>query len=219
MWCIGRLTEEYRARMYHLLELYGRPYDANEPVICMDEKSKQLLAHARAPLAIRSDGIRKEDYEYHRHGTRNIFLAVEPKAGQRQARVTLRRTKRDFVDFVGWLVTSVYAKAKKLHLVVDNLNTHFRASFEEILGVPAAATLLQRVELHYTPKHASWLNMAEIEIGIMDRQCTKQRFATELDLCSGVADWQVRRNTAVSRIDWKFTRQDADKKLSHHYVS
>lgn len=218
MWCIGRLTEEYRARMYHLLDLYGRPYDADEPVICMDEKSKQLLAHARPPLAIRSDGIRKEDYEYRRRGTRNIFLAVEPKAGQRQACVTHRRTKRDFVDFVSWLANTVYAGARKLHLVVDNLNTHFRASFEEILGMPAADMLLQRVELHYTPKHASWLNMAEIEIGIMDRQCTKQRFATEIDLCCGVAAWQTRRNTATARIDWKFTRQDADKKLSHHYV-
>lgn len=218
MWCIGKITAEYRQRMYNLLELYARPYREEEPVICVDEKSKQLLQQTRTPIAAKPSAPIKEDYEYRRTGTRNIFLAVEPKGGYRQAEVTIRRTKPDFVRFIGRLVEKVYAGAQKIHLVMDNLNTHFRNSFEEVLGVERAEQMLARVEFHYTPKHASWLNMAEIEIGIMDRQCIGGRVPSEAMLMSEVSAWKHRRNQAKAQIEWKFTRQKADDKLSRHYV-
>jgi hypothetical protein len=205
--------------MYALLDLYARPYREDEPVVCVDEKSKQLLEQSRLPIPASPGKQIKEDYEYKRGGTRNIFMAIEPKGGCRQAEVTARRTKSDFVQFISHLVKKVYAGAQKIHLVLDNLNTHFRGSFEEVLGVKRATKLLERVEFHYTPKHASWLNMAEIEIGIMDRQCTGCRLPNEQTLRSEVAEWTDRRNQARSTIDWKFTRQDADRKLSRHYVS
>jgi hypothetical protein len=168
MWCVGRITAEYRTRMKDILDLYAKPYQADEPVICVDEKSKQLLRQTRTPLAARPGVVVKEDYEYERAGTRNIFVAVEPKGKRRQVEVTLRRTKSDFVNFVRGLVEGVYAQARKIHFVWDNLNTHFASSFTEVLGAAAAQSLLERVEFHYTPKHASWLNMAELEIGIID---------------------------------------------------
>jgi len=219
MWCIGKLTTEYRHRMYDLLDLYARPYQKNEPVVCVDEKSKQLLEQPRASIPASPGSPIKEDYEYKRAGTRNIFMAVEPKGGHRQTEVTAHRTKSDFVQFISHLVKKVYAGAQKIHLVLDNLNTHFRSSFEEVLGVKQATQLLDRVEFHYTPKHASWLNMAEIEIGIMDRQCTGCRLPNEKTLQAEIVAWSDRRNQARSTIDWKFTRQDADQKLSRHYVS
>ena len=175
MWCIGRMTEEYRHRMYDLLDLYGRPFRRREPVVCLDEKSKQLLKDSRVPLPIRPGMPVRQDYEYVRSGTCNLFVAVEPKGGRRTVLVTDRRTKPDFVAFVQHLLEQVYAKARRVHLVMDNLNTHFRKSFEEVLGVKAAKKLLRRVVFHYTPKHASWLNMAEIEIGVLDRQCLNRR--------------------------------------------
>jgi hypothetical protein len=219
MWCIGRITAEYRQRMYDLLELYAKPYDAAEPVVCVDEKSKQLLEQTRRPIPAIPGRVAKEDYEYKRAGTRNLFVAVEPRAGHREVEVTRRRTKPDFVAFVQYLAREVYTSARKIHLVLDNLNTHFRASFEEVMGLEAAAVFLSRVEFHYTPKHASWLNMAEIEIGILDRQCTGCRVGTEDRLRSEVNAWEQRRNKERRRIEWKFTRQEADQKLSSHYVS
>lgn len=219
MWCIGRITEEYRERMYDVLGLYAKPYDAAEPVVCLDEKSKQLLEQTRRPLPASPGQIAKEDYEYRRAGTRNLFVAVEPQGGHREVAVTQRRTKRDFVEFVRHLVQEVYAAAHLIHLVLDNLNTHFRASFEEVMGWEAATALLARVRFHYTPKHASWLNMAEIEIGILDRQCTGRRIGEEARLRSEVRAWEQRRNQTRCRIEWKFTRQDADLKLSRHYVT
>jgi DDE superfamily endonuclease len=220
MWCIGRITAEYRERMYELLGLYAQPYDPAEPVVCLDEKSKQLLEQTRRPLPAAALGqIAKEDYEYKRAGTRNLFVAVEPKGGHREVAVTGRRTKQDFVQFVRYLAGEIYAQVRKLHLVLDNLNTHFRTSFEEVMGVEAATVFLARVQFHYTPKHASWLNMAEIEIGILDRQCTRRRIGDEAYLRSEVRAWEQQRNQARCRIDWKFTRQDADQKLSRHYVT
>jgi hypothetical protein len=218
MWCIGRITAEYRERMYDLLGLYAQPYDPAQPVVCLDEKSKQLLQQTRSPLPATAGQMAKEDYEYKRAGTRNLFVAVEPKGGHREVEVTGRRTKADFVAFVQFLALEVYAQARKIHLVLDNLNTHFRASFEEVLGLEAAAVFLSRLEFHYTPKHASWLNMAEIEIGILDRQCTGRRIGEEARLRAEVLAWEQRRNQEHCRIDWKFTRQDADRKLARHYV-
>jgi hypothetical protein len=219
MWCIGKITVEYRQRMYDLLALYAKAYQAKEPVVCVDEKSKQLLEQTRQPLVGKAGSVAKEDYEYKRAGTRNLFVAVEPKGCHREVEVTARRTKCDFVKFIRRLVETVYAKAQKIHLVLDNLNTHFRGSFVEVLGPKKAELLLKRVEFHYSPKHASWLNMAEIEIGILERQCTDRRMSNQVMLQAEVAAWQNRRNEARAGIQWKFTRQDADQKLARHYVS
>ena len=219
MWCIGTLTEEYRRRMYNLLALYARPLRDDEPVICIDEKSLQLHTHSREPLPMAPGAPAKQDYEYVRNGTTNLFVAVEPKAGHRFVSVTTRRGKVDFVVFVQALLTDTYAAARKVHLVLDNLNTHFRKSFEDVLGKRAASALLRRVHFHYTPKHASWLNMAEIEIGILSRQCLDRRISDRELLRREVDAWQLDRNEQQRTIEWKFTRQDADRKLGRHYVS
>jgi DDE superfamily endonuclease len=205
--------------MYDLLDLYARPFQPKEPVVCLDEKSKQLLKQSRAPLPIKPGKTLKEDHEYIRSGTCNLFVAVEPKGGRRTVTVTDHRTKIDFVTFVLWLLEQVYPTAHHIHLVMDNLNTHFRKCFDEVLGVKKAQALLRRVVFHYTPKHASWLNMAEIEIGILDRQCLDRRLPDRTTLTAEVNAWQQRRNTEQRGIEWTFTRQDADKKMARHYIS
>jgi hypothetical protein len=205
--------------MYDLLELYARPYCEHEPVICIDEKSKQLLNDARPRLPIKPGAPAKYDYEYVRAGTCNVFVALEPKGKRRVMRVTQRRTKPEFVAFVQRLLERTYASARKVHLVLDNLNTHFRLSFEQVLGRAAATALLRRVQFHYTPKHASWLNMAEIEISILEQQCLARRLLDRAQVVREVSAWQRRRNTQRRGIEWTFTRQDADRKLSRHYVS
>jgi hypothetical protein len=219
MWCIGKITQQYRQRMYELLELYHLPYNRDEPVVCVDEKSKQLLAAKRPPIDIKPGQTRKEDYEYERKGTRNLFVAVEPLAGWRQVQVTRHRKKVDFVCFIRQLLQGRYRHAKKLHLVVDNLNTHFAKVFVDVMGEQRAAKLLQRIEFHYTPKHGSWLNMAEIEIGILEKQCTNCRIPKEAELIAQVKAWQTRRNRQRKTIEWKFTRKQADEKLGKHYVA
>ena len=157
--------------------------------------------------------------KYTRNGTTNLFVAVEPKAGQRIVSVTERRGKVDFVAFIKELLTGAYAKARRVHLMLDNLNTHFRKCFDDVLGQRAATKLLRRVQFHYTPKQASWLNMAEIEIGVLSRQCLDRRIASRQLLRSEVQAWQQARNALQQTIEWKFTRQDADIKLGRHYVS
>lgn len=219
MWCIGTLTEEYRQRMYDVLELYARPYHAQEPVICIDEKSKQLIRDSRRGLPMRPGAPAKYDYEYVRGGTCNVFVAVEPKGGRRVLKVTERRTTPEFVGFVRQLLERTYASARKVHLVLDNLNTHFRSCFDEVLGRSAARVLLRRVQFHYTPKHASWLNMAEIEISILERQCLGRRLIDRATARREVNAWERRRNAERRGIDWTFTCQDADRKFGHHYVS
>jgi len=218
MWCIGRLTEGYRQRMYDLLDLYARPLQPGEPVVCVDEKSKPLLKDSRAPLPMRPGMAARQDYEYERTGTCNLFVAVEPKGGRRTVLVTDHRAKPDFVAFVRHLLEQVYATARRVHLVLDNLNTHFRKCFEDVLGIKEARKLLRRVVFHYTPKHASWLNMAEIEIGTLDRQCLDRRWPNRDTLVTEVDAWQLRRNADAKGIVWSFTRQDADEKMARHYV-
>jgi hypothetical protein len=205
--------------MYDLLDLYHRPYNAEEPVICVDEKTKQLLAPKRPDLPMKAKRSRKEDYEYERKGTRNLFIAVEPLAGWRQVQVTVQRRKADFVHFIRHLLQGHYRHARKIHVVIDNLNTHFASAFVEVLGSKRAEKLLERIQFHYTPTHASWLNMAEIEIGILDKQCLKGRIASEQDLNAQVLAWKSRRNRLKKTIDWTFTRLDADLKLKKYYVA
>jgi hypothetical protein len=219
MWCVGVLTEEYRRRMYDLLDLYARPLRRDEPVVCVDEKSTQLLRDSRPGLPMRPGAPLRQDYEYARGGTANLFVAVEPKAGRRTVTVTEHRGKRDFVAFARHLLQRVYRHARRIHLVVDNLNTHFRRCFEEVLGIACARRLLRRVIFHHTPNHASWLNIAEIEIAALTRQCLQRRVPDQHTLRGEVNAWQQRRNRQRRTIDWTFTRQNADRKLSVHYVS
>lgn len=219
MWCIPRITPEYRKRMYDILKLYAEPYDPEQPVIGLDEKPKQLLGEKRKPLRMKPGMVGKYDYEYVRKGSANIFVAVEPKGGKRIAQVTPRRTKRHFAEFVRRLVDTHYADAKLLRLVADNLNTHNASAFSETFGEREARRILKRIEFHYTPTHASWLNVAEIEIGVMDAQCTDRRIPDMETLAVEVRAWAQRRNRQRKKIDWRFTRSDADKKLGKHYVT
>jgi hypothetical protein len=219
MWCIGKITSQYRQRMYNLLDLYALPYNREEPVVCVDEKSKQLLASTRPNIAGKPGQTTKIDYEYEREGTRNLFVAVEPLAGWRHVQVTLQRKTVDFVEFIRQLLQGRYRRVKRVHLVLDNLNTHFAKGFVAVLGAKRAEKLLRRVVFHYTPTHASWLNMAEIEIGILDKQCLKGRIATEDKLVAEVDAWQKRRNQQRKTINWTFTREKADTKLGKYYVA
>jgi hypothetical protein len=219
MWCIQEITEEYRTRMYRILALYKKEYNPNQPVVCMDEKSKQLLEDNRKPIAAKPGSYEKYDYEYKRKGTCNIFVAVEPKAGMRFVKVTDTRTKEDFAYFILELVEIYFPKVDYIQIVLDNLNTHFEGSLIETFGKRKTNNLMKKIKFIYTPKHASWLNMAEIEINIMDRQCTGGRIKSKEKLISEVKKWNKGRNKKKSKIEWKFTKQDADKKLSKHYVS
>ncbi len=219
MWCIQLITEEYKIRMYRLLKLYKEQYDPCQPVVCMDEKNKQLLEDNRTPIKAKPGKPEKYDYEYKRKGTCNIFVAVAPKGGMRIIKVTDKRTKKDFAEFVEDLVENHFAKANYIQLVLDNLNTHFEGSLIETFGKRKTNRLMKKIRFIYTPKHASWLNMAEIEINIMDRQCTGGRIESKERLETDVTIWSKERNRNESKIEWKFTRQDADKKLSKHYVA
>ena len=205
--------------MYALCDLYARPYDPQQPVVCVDEKSKQLLAASWPALEAKLGQVAKEDYEYKRQGTRNIFVAVEPKGGHREVAVAARRTKADFFQFICGLLNIVYATVQVFHLVMDNLNTHFRSSFEKVLGKEASAIALGRIEFHYTPKHASWLNMAELEIGIMEKQCTGRQIQDAGALANEIVVWQHRQNVEKRGINWTFTREKADEKLGRHYIT
>jgi hypothetical protein len=167
MWCIAAITPEYRERMYKVLDLYKEPYNRGFPVICFDEKSKQLLEDYRKPIPLKPGSVAKHDYEYKRNGTCNIFVAVEPKAGKHFVEVTEQRTCKDFAIFIRQLVDEKYKHAIIIRIVMDNLNTHFVKSFYETFSKQEARRILKKIKFIYTPKHASWLNMAEIEINMM----------------------------------------------------
>jgi DDE superfamily endonuclease len=219
MWCITAITSEYRKRMYKLLSLYSRSYNKQYPVVCVDEKSKQLIEDVRKSIPLKPGSLAKYDGEYRRKGTRNIFVAVEPLAGKRKIEVTLQRKKIDFAHFIKDLIDHNYRQAKKVRLVLDNLNTHFAASFYETFSQKQADRILKKIDFYYTPKHGSWMNMAEIEINMMDRECLARRIGDASVLEREIACWSKERNKAKKKILWSFTRKDADKKLSKHYVA
>jgi hypothetical protein len=211
MWCIPNLSAEYIARMLDILEVYERAYDPKRPVICIDEKSFQLLTSKRKALTLRSGKAKREDYEYQRHGTANAFVAVEPLGAQRHVRITKQRRAGDFAAFVRFMVMVKYAWADKVVIVTDNLNIHFAKSLIETFGQAQADKILARIEWHYTPKHASWLNMAEIEINVLSRQCLSQRLGTREEATRQVRAWQRRRNQAKKGICWQFTQTKAKR--------
>lgn len=217
MWCIQKIDLEYRERMYDILDLYQEPYNPKKPVIGIDEKPKQLIGDKRPPIPMTPRKPEKYDYEYIRNGKANIFVAVEPKAGKRTIQVTDRRTKQDFAQFLKNIAFEKYPDADKIRIVIDNLNTHFKSSFYETFDKEEADRILSKFEFHYTPKHASWLNVAEIEINVMDIECTEKRIKDKETLTREVMIWTEKRNHDEKKINWEFTKEDAYRKLSTHY--
>jgi len=216
MWCIPDLTETYIEQMEEILSLYAKPYNEKQPVLCFDEKSIQLLETSKGSLARKKGKPLRTDYEYKRHGTKNLFVTVEPQNGFRTVCVTSKRTKKDFAREIK-RITSLkrYEKAETIHVVLDNLNTHFEKSFYETFTEEQAKVLLKKIQFHYTPKHASWLNMAEIEIGVLSRQCLRTRIASEKKLKREVRCWQGERNRQRKEIHWQFSVKDAREKFKY----
>jgi hypothetical protein len=212
-------SAEFVAAMEDVLEVYHRPYDAKFPVVCMDECSKQLIGEVREPLPPKPGKVAKQDSEYERRGTANVFMAVEPLAGWRTTQVTERRTRVDWARFVQMLLVTVYPLAKKIVLVMDNLNTHGIASLYEAFAPEVARALAARLEIHHTPKHGSWLNTAETELSILSRQCLDRRIDDRDRMAREVAAWQAARNAANARINWQFKTADARIKLKRLYPS
>jgi hypothetical protein len=204
--------------MEDVLDVYERPYDARVPVVCMDETSLQLLADARPPIPARPGRPAREDYEYVRSGVSNVFLAVEPLGGWRAVAVTDRRTRRDWAGFMRDLAAH-YADAERIVVVLDNLNTHGPASFYEAFPPQEARALARRFAFHHTPVHGSWLNIAEIELSVLGRQCLDRRLPDRVALTAEVAAWTAARNAAPVSIDWHFTTADARVKLKRLYPS
>jgi hypothetical protein len=212
-------SAEFVAAMEDVLEVYHRPYDPQQPVVCMDECSKQLIGEVREPLPPKPGHVAKYDSEYERKGTANVFMAVEPLAGKRTACVTDRRTRVDWAHFIRMLLVTMYPHAAKVVLVMDNLNTHSIASLYEAFDPETARALAARLEIHYTPKHGSWLNMAETELSVLSRQCLDRRIDRKEVMEQEVKQWERNRNKACMRINWRFTTANARIKLKRLYPS
>lgn len=205
--------------MEDVLSVYTRPYDPRYPQVCLDEIPKQLLRETRAPLPMQPGQPARHDYEYEREGVVNVFLVCEPLRGRRWVEVTERRTKADWARQIQRLVDERYPEAERIVLVQDNLNTHTPAALYECFPPAEAKRLVDKLELHYTPKHGSWLNMAEIELSVLSRQCLDQRVPDFATLGAEVAAWQARRDAKAGAIDWRFTTDDARIKLKRLYPS
>jgi hypothetical protein len=205
--------------MEDILALYSQPYDSQEPLVCMDETSKQLVGESRRAIPTRPGKLLRYDYEYKRHGTCNVFMVCEPLGGKRWVRVTKQRTKVDWAHLIKDLVDRQYPKATRIKVVMDNLNTHSPASLYEAFEPAEAQRLLRRLDFHYTPKHGSWLNIAEIELSVLQRQCLNRRIATAPQMTHEVSAWEQHRNTHATRINWQFTTDDARIKLQRLYPS
>jgi hypothetical protein len=200
-----------------VLDVYKRPYDPKRPPIGMDEMPKQLLAEKHDPLPCQAGHVAKQDYEYERKGTANLFMLFEPLAGKRYVRTSAHRTAMDWAQVMKFLSDELYPEAETLVLVMDNLNTHKRASFYEAFAPEEAHRLSRRFEIHYTPKHGSWLNMAEIELSALARQCLDRRIPDQETLDAEAQAWVSERNEMAVKVDWRFTTADARIKLKHLY--
>ena len=217
-WCLPpQASGEFVCAMEDVLDLYTLPYDPAYPQVCMDELSKQLIGETRVPLPPAPGHVARCDYEYVRLGVANLFIFFEPLGGWRHLTVTARRTKQDWAYAIRDLVDVHYPNARKIRLVLDNLNTHVGGSLYEAFPPAEARRILERLELHYTPKHGSWLNMAESELSILARQCLDRRIADPQTLAREVAAWERRRNSVEARMAWRFTTADARIKLIHLY--
>lgn len=218
MWCIPpERSAEFVCAMENVLEVYHRRYDPKRPMVCMDETSKQLVKETRVPQPPGPGQPARFDYEYERNGTANVFMFCEPLAGRRRVAVTNRRTKCDWAEQIRVLLDVQYPRAERVTLVLDNLNTHSLASLYEAFEAGEARRLIDRLEVVYTPKHGSWLNMAEIELGVLSRQCMGGRVPDQPTLAASVERWQKDRNANRATIDWQFTTADARIKLRRLY--
>lgn len=205
--------------MEDVLEVYHRPDDRQRPVVCIDETSKQLVAETRAPLPAVAGRVKRYDFEYQRNGVANVFMIVEPLAGWRTAKVTERRTKQDWAAVMRAVVEEQYPEAERVVVVMDNLNTHALGSLYETYPPEQARRIAEKLEIHYTPKHGSWLNVAEIELSVLSGQCLDRRIGTMHELTREVAAWEADRNRAHGRVVWQFTAADARIKLHRLYPS
>lgn len=217
MWCIPTFDAEYVANMEEVLDLYSKPENPLEPVVNFDEAMKQIIADTRDPIPLRPGQVEKQDYEYRRVGTANIFLFFDRHRGWRKAKVTSQKTASDFAECMQELVDIHYPEAEKIHLVLDNLNTHKPASLYKTFSPQKARRILRKIEFHYTPKHASWLNMVDIEIGIMNQQCLNRRITDWDTLKNELAIWESERNNEKATINWMFDLDKARSKLTRAY--
>ena len=218
MWCIPpKANAEFVAAMEDTLEVYHRPFDPARPQVCLDEASKQLLSDVREPLPIEPGQPERVDGEYTRHGTAALFMICEPLAGRRHVFVRAQRKRPDFAAVVKTLCDELYPTAEKIVLVLDQLNTHGPASLYAAYPPAEARRLVERLEIHHTPKHGSWLNMAEIELSVLARQCLAERMDNREHLAREVAAWEHQRNAVATHINWRFTTADARIKLKHLY--
>jgi len=217
MWCIPKVDAEFVARMEDVLELYAEVPDEQRPVVCFDETPRQLIGEARVPVVAKPGKRARFDYEYVRNGTANVFMVVDVHRPWRHAKVTDRRACRDFAECMRDLVDAHYPNAERIRVVLDNLSTHAPAALYESFDPAEARRILRRLEFHYTPKHASWLNMVEIEIGVMVSQCLDRRIPTKSILVKEIKAWERRRNREKSRIKWLFTVDRARQKLGRSY--
>ena len=203
--------------MEDVLEVYKRPYDPKRPVVCLDETSKQLIGEVQAPVPAAPGQVAHYDYEYVRNGVANIFMICEPLAGHREVEVTDRRTKKDYAQCLRKIADEMYPDAQMIVLVQDNLNTHSPASLYEAFEPEEARRLMNRFEVHYTPKHGSWLDMAESELSVLSRQCLSRRIPDKQNLTKQVDAWQIARNSNHATADWQFSTADARVKLKRLY--
>ena len=203
--------------MEDVLDVYRRPYDPKRPQVCFDERPKQLIGEIRVPVSISPGKPLRYDYEYKRNGVANIFMMFEPLAGKRHVKVTEHRTKKDWAYCIRQLVDEIYPDADNIVLVMDNLNTHKKASLYEAFAPAEAKRIADKLEIHYTPKHGSWLNMAEIEMSVMSRQCLADRMGNIQRLEGEVMSWVENRNSKDSKVDWRFTTANARIKLKKLY--
>ena len=213
------MSADFVACMEDVLDLYAEPSDPKRPVVCFDETSKQLVAEKRSPIPAKAGRRERFDYEYQRNGTRNLFMTCEPLAGWRQVEVTERRTMEDFGHRMRSLADAAYPEAEKVRVVLDNLNTHRAATLYETFEPKEARRVVQRLEFHYTSKHGSWLNMAEIEFSVFSNQCLNRRIEDEEALKREIAALETERNQAAATINWRFSTNDARNKLRHIYPS
>ena len=218
MWCIPAADAGFVALMEIILDLYERAYDPKHPVICFDETSKQLIEETRLPLPVKPGQVQRYDYEYRRNGTRNLFLFFEPLAGWRHIEVTEHRAKLDFAHQMRWLVDVAYSDVEGIDVVLDNLNTHTYGALYEAFEPAEARRIARKLNFHYTPKHASWLNMAEIEFSVIARKLGP-RVPNAVALKQKGAAIEHSRNEAQSTVDWQFTSDDARIKLKRLYPS
>jgi DDE superfamily endonuclease len=220
MWCIPeKHSAEFVYHMEDVLEVYHRPDDPKRPVVCVDETFKQLIGERREPLPMKPGAVERFDHIYTRNGVASLFLACEPLAGWRHVAVTDHRRRTDWAMFIRSLLEGRYREADRLVLVMDQLNTHSPVSLYEAFPPEEAKRLADRLEIHHTPKHGSWLNQAEIELSALSRQCLARRIARQDTLKCRIAEWQAQRNAAATKVDWQFTTANARIKLRSLYPS